>query len=341
METTDSQRQGNDVIHIDDIEQFRARVSGRLSPFRLSASAADPFTSRIWATALHDLEVVQFSTGSDLDVEIPEHLEYFDFVTARCGSALVRSGRHDVEVLPGRTGVILQPGTRVAMRLRSDYDQLHLRITPATFIRSAEQLLGRGVGSKIEFTDGRIDLVHTPSAWSAALAGLADDGLRGLSSGPHALLAHQWADVLVTSILTTLPNTLTPLFDTTVPRVPYRTLGAASDYIESHLSDAMTVAEIASAARVSVRALQRAFIDYYGESPLTFIEQRRLAAVRRDLLDPRPGETVADAAYRWGFTHLSRFAAAYQRKYGERPSATLKTGGVVRRDPHHPTRADR
>jgi AraC-like DNA-binding protein len=33
---------------------------------------------------------------------------------------------------------------------------------------------------------------------------------------------------------------------------------------------------------------------------------------------------VADAAYRWGFNHLGRFAAAYREKYGVSPSRTVR-----------------
>lgn len=339
METTDSRASDTGVVRIDDIESFRARVSGRLSPHKLRTLSNERFTSRIWGTSLGELAVLQFSTGARLDVDIPEHLEYFDFVTARQGSALVRSGRQEVEVAPGRSGVILQPGSRVEMRLHEGFDQLHLRIAPATLISSAEQLLGRFVGSKIRFTDARIDLASCSAAWVVALGGVAEDGLRGVSAVPHAMMSRQWAEMLVTSILTTVPNSLAPLFDAPAPRAPNRSLGRATDYIEANLAESMTVAEVAGAAYVSVRALQRSFMESYGTSPLSFIEQRRLAAVRRDLLAATPADTVADCAYRWGFTHLSRFAAAYARKYGELPSATLKTVGAAWMSPAPPHRS--
>ena len=34
--------------------------------------------------------------------------------------------------------------------------------------------------------------------------------------------------------------------------------------------------------------------------------------------------SVTDVALRWGMTHTGRFAAAYRRKYGVAPSATLR-----------------
>jgi AraC-like DNA-binding protein len=35
---------------------------------------------------------------------------------------------------------------------------------------------------------------------------------------------------------------------------------------------------------------------------------------------------VAEVAFRWGFTHLGRFAAEYAKKYGDLPSHTGPRG---------------
>jgi AraC-like DNA-binding protein len=40
--------------------------------------------------------------------------------------------------------------------------------------------------------------------------------------------------------------------------------------------------------------------------------------------DPGDGTTVTEVALRFGFAHTGRFAAAYRRRYGQAPSATLR-----------------
>jgi AraC-like DNA-binding protein len=51
----------------------------------------------------------------------------------------------------------------------------------------------------------------------------------------------------------------------------------------------------------------------------------RLGPVHDRLRHAGPGEeTVAAAAYRYGFAHPGRFAAAYRRRYGVTPSGTLR-----------------
>lgn len=307
----------------DDIERFRRHVSGSLSPHRLHPRSREQFSSRVWGTALGRLAIMQFSNGTDLDVEIPEHRDYFDFVIARSGQATVRPNGHEVDVTPGHRGVILPPGSRVEMKLRHGFDQLHLKITPASLIAAAEALLGRPVGSHIAFTAPDIDLRHGSSAWASAVCGIADDGLHAHAAQPHPLVARQWEETILTVILTSLPNTLSPLLDSAAPPALRRSIDLAVGYIDAHLADPMSVAEIAGVAHVSVRSLQRAFQDQFGQTPGQFIQDRRLAAARQELLVAAPDETVTDVGYRWGFTHLPRFAAAYAKKYGEAPSATL------------------
>ena len=54
--------------------------------------------------------------------------------------------------------------------------------------------------------------------------------------------------------------------------------------------------------------------------PVAYLRMMRLNHVRRDLLATEAA--VGDVAARWGFWHLSRFAADYRSLFGELPSAT-------------------
>jgi transcriptional regulator GlxA family with amidase domain len=65
---------------------------------------------------------------------------------------------------------------------------------------------------------------------------------------------------------------------------------------------------------------------YVGGSPTAHLRRVRLDRVRAELSAARPGTTVSDVAYRWGFTHLGRFAGAYAKRFGEPPSTTLRYG---------------
>jgi AraC-like DNA-binding protein len=71
--------------------------------------------------------------------------------------------------------------------------------------------------------------------------------------------------------------------------------------------------------------LSKAFHQRHGTSPMRFLKQRRLQAVQRALLAADPGSTtVTDVAMRFGFFHLSQFAADYRQALQELPSETLR-----------------
>ena len=86
------------------------------------------------------------------------------------------------------------------------------------------------------------------------------------------------------------------------------------------------MADVAEAAGVSVRTLQAGFHEHLDNSPTSYIRDLRLDRAHADLLegDPYAGPQVTDVALRWGFSHFGRFAALYRRRFGERPSETLR-----------------
>lgn len=97
---------------------------------------------------------------------------------------------------------------------------------------------------------------------------------------------------------------------------------AALDHMHAYASTPLTVQHVADAVHISTRGLHAAFVSETGRSPSEHLRAIRLAGVRDELRFAEPGESIATIARRWGFVHLSRFAEAYERAYGELPSAT-------------------
>ncbi|MFJ5531797.1 helix-turn-helix transcriptional regulator [Streptomyces sp. NPDC093261] len=103
-------------------------------------------------------------------------------------------------------------------------------------------------------------------------------------------------------------------------------LRRAVAYIDDHADQAITVADIAAAAHVTVRTLQYAFRRHLDTTPLGYLRQVRLTHAHHDLrsADPDSGVTVTEVAARWGFYHPGRFSALYRRAYGRTPQTTLR-----------------
>ncbi|MFD9963288.1 helix-turn-helix transcriptional regulator [Amycolatopsis sp. NPDC058986] len=140
------------------------------------------------------------------------------------------------------------------------------------------------------------------------------------------LVTGQAGRLLAAAALLTFPNTAL-----TEPTIEDRhdahptTLRRAVAFIDDHAHLDISVAEIAAASHVTIRALQYAFRRHRGTTPTGYLRQARLQQAHRDLLaaDPTAGATVTEIAARWGFFHPGRFAHHYRTTYGCPPYRTL------------------
>lgn len=83
------------------------------------------------------------------------------------------------------------------------------------------------------------------------------------------------------------------------------------------------LSEVARHSGYSLRALELVFRRGVGMTPSRWFTNIRLAGVLRELIAPPPDCNVGQAATRWGFRHLPRFADQYRKAFGELPSETL------------------
>ena len=97
------------------------------------------------------------------------------------------------------------------------------------------------------------------------------------------------------------------------------------DYIEAHADQPVSLADMASAAHMSVRALQYSLKRHVDMTPSEFLRSVRLDRAHRDLLASDASETtVGHIAQQWGFGNLGRFSRYYMERFGRLPSQTLR-----------------
>jgi AraC-like DNA-binding protein len=89
------------------------------------------------------------------------------------------------------------------------------------------------------------------------------------------------------------------------------TLGRAMMYIESNLSEHLSVEQIAHAVNLSRRTLMRLFRNEAGASVIGFILQRRVARARQLLL--QNCRTCAEIAFECGFGSVQHFNRIFRR----------------------------
>ena len=93
--------------------------------------------------------------------------------------------------------------------------------------------------------------------------------------------------------------------------------------VEETGDEPLSLLEICQHAGVSRRSLESVVQLRTGKPPWEYLRWRRLWRARSLLSRPDEDTTVTDVAFKLGFWHLGRFAAAYASTFGERPSLTL------------------
>jgi transcriptional regulator GlxA family with amidase domain len=97
----------------------------------------------------------------------------------------------------------------------------------------------------------------------------------------------------------------------------------AEEFMRANADAPLTIAEIAQAAGCSVRALQVAFQQFRGTTPMAALRRIRLEEARAEMLRAGRAESIARIAAGHGFSAPSRFAQLFRRTYGVYPSAAL------------------
>lgn len=143
----------------------------------------------------------------------------------------------------------------------------------------------------------------------------------------HAQMRKAMEQALFATLLDTLASATTASASPASCRTRQLVVAQARAYMEAHIDEPITVADLCIELGVSRRTLQYSFQDVLDLNPVKFLRAMRLNGVRRDLKRADASrETVADIAARWGFWHLSHFAADYRAMFYELPSETLKRG---------------
>jgi AraC-like DNA-binding protein len=292
-----------------DIEGARQLLSG-VAPGAAIPEADPVFSVRRRTVGDERLQLTRFDTSGFVHarVEISRSIGI-----GRLHRGGLRAESNGAEVDPGQP-FLLSPGAAEVWT-----SSLHAEVVSLT-LPALSVFTGTDVGTAVRFPRSSALSPELRHHWDLTLAHVGrifDDGtlLR------NDLIRQAAVDAVFAATISTF-GVETDHHDTAVaPAAVHR----ATAYIDSHLADPMSVADIAAAARLSVRGLQNAFQRTLGTTPAAYVRTARLAEVRRDLQRAdADGTTVAEVAHRWGFAHLPRFAQHYRAEFGEQPKETLR-----------------
>jgi AraC family transcriptional regulator len=97
----------------------------------------------------------------------------------------------------------------------------------------------------------------------------------------------------------------------------YRRLHRGRDYLSACYAEPVTVAQAAAAAALSPHHFHRQFKSVFGQTPMQFVQMRRLDAARRLLLTT--DLPVTQICFLVGFESLGSFSSPFGRRFGLSP----------------------
>jgi AraC-like DNA-binding protein len=304
----------------DDAREAIGRI---FCPHFLSPVERQPraFHARHHTVAQAGYSVNFVSYGATVDIDPGELSRFFLLQIPLAGSARVRCGTVSADVSAGTMASVLSPTLPTRMTWYEGCEKLILLIRRDT-VEAQFEALTHEASRAIEFVTG-LDL---RSPLGRALWQHAQMILAAAENGDAVPAAYQTLlrDGLTTLMLTGFAHNQTDLLSRPAPSAGPSAVTRADAFLRAHADKAISMADVAEAAGVSLRSLQDAYKRSHGMTLGDGLLSARLERFREGLLAAGQATTVADVAFAAGFGHLGRAAAAYRQRFGEAPSETLR-----------------
>jgi AraC-like DNA-binding protein len=262
--------------------------------------------ARVSGVQIGAFSIVVIALGTSVSLEAMADDDYSVMVLCLRGSGeMVVNGR----VIPIRTdeGCLLHPRGILRARFSSDCVRLVVRIE-SRLINSGHLAYAAKFQLKAPALLPWFEYIQFLLCSRAMMAAIASDEV--VRESVETLLA------------TLLQRTCLPAIEREHQRLSAsRDVRNAEAFIRANLSHDVRLAEIATAAGVSVRTLQSNFKSHREASPMQYLRNLRLDMAREQI---SAGSTVANAAFDCGFLHQGRFAQYYRDRFGHLPSRAFK-----------------
>ncbi|MET7298015.1 AraC family transcriptional regulator [Embleya sp. NPDC005575] len=230
---------------------------------------------------------------------------------------------------------VVNPGQVVVAHWDADTDTRMLCVPRQVVARAVRDQIGETADEPLGFRAGFDLRVPEARTWMRVARRFVEEADSGFFAESPLAVAH-FELALVHGLLAVQPHRLSEAIRRSAPVRGTGPLQRALTYCEAHAGKPISVADIAAAARVSVRTLQEQFRVHLDTTPMGHLRRIRLAGAHADLVAVAQGRasgTVTGIAAAWGFPERRHFAAHYRAAYHRPPSQTI--GGRAT-DPDRP-----
>ena len=223
-----------------------------------------------------------------------------------------------------KQAVLIPPTKRVRVERPAQSEILYLRVSFSDLWNHFEKLTARHHRGSLVFGH----MVNVNKGPGAVLKGimqhLVDIATFNAAAMNNAFILKGFDELMMTTMLSLPHNKTDQLYkdhsSMVAPAVVYR----AEEYMRAHLKKPISVSDLIQLCDCSRSVLFAAFSKTRGYTPMEFLTEQRLLCARRQLLESDYKTTVSSIALNCGFISFSWFSQIYKKRFGERPSDTLR-----------------
>lgn len=314
------------VFESTDVDRSRAHMSKMLCQHSLdhhSVERQPAFRHRhanFGHLDIHELDYTMFGGGAE--IRVPQLAGIFLVEINLGGQASVLRDEGET-AFEARQLCVINAGQRHVKRWGTDGRQIFLRVSEARFNDVLSQMIDRPVQAPLSFDNAPLSIDREAASLAQVVRLMFSELSRPSGATPNQRAAASAERLFLELMLETIPHNYSPLLHPGAPAPRPQHVRKAVDFLDAHASSDLTIDDIASAAEVPVRTLQRAFRQAFDVSPMAYLKNLRLDRVRARLT-AGDVESVTHIAFESGFTHLGRFSRDYRLRFGETPSETLR-----------------
>lgn len=313
---------------VDHMAEYYAKTLKPAKVMQLDRSGRISVEDQHYSIGNFDIWCGKCSSG--MRVTFSEPAEAYVLYLPISGAMEIDIGRKRLTSVPG-VGLVGDLSAFDQLTLHKERSHLGIAFDKSMLVSQLSELLDGPVLNRLDFSTS-IGMGSAASAHLFAMGSLLW-GYLGAEEGKDIssrAIEYFFRSIMVMLLETVPHNYSARLARPTSPAIP-RNMKRAIDYMNANVARPVTVSDIAREAGTSVRALQLAFRQFKGTSPLNHLRQLRLQGVHRALTEDVQGMSIAQIAQQWGFTHMGRFSELYYKAYGRTPSEIVNNASKRRR----------
>ena len=221
-------------------------------------------------------------------------------------------------------GVIVTKHSNVAHRRTGNSHEYIVKCASDTVERRLQSALDRHTSRKLLFEE-TVPMDTSTGTYARATMSYI---MSSLDSNPELLtnpvMISNFEELLL-GVFLSLPNNYSEQLEnpgeySTAPGLVTR----AESFIQENAHLPVTMQDLLAHTGCSRSALFKNFRKFRGYTPWEYLTNQRLTLARSRLLEAGDGDSVTTIAHGLGFSHMGRFSVIYRKRYGEKPSETLR-----------------